>query len=173
MGLSIWEPLVMFLTYKNNKKGISTIEILVVISIFVFVFTAFLGTVAFNLKLSNNIKQTVQANNLAQEAIEAVRSFRASTTWDGNGLGSGILISGNNYHPIKTGTPLTWDLVSGTETINGFTRKIVFENVNRDGNDNIIESVGTYDPDTKKVTVTVSWSTKQVEFITYFTNWRQ
>ena len=150
----------------NNKKGVSIIEILVVIAIISIALVSLLGLAAFSLKTSTSIKETNQANFLAQEAIEAVRSFRDGTTWDADGLGN--LTTGIAYHPDKSSdTPPKWQLIQGDETVNGFTRKVNFENVQRDGNDNIIDSGGTDDPNTKKVTITISWKDKIVELITY------
>ena len=56
-----------------GEKGISIIEILVVIAILGVVLTSLLGLVSFSLKGSNLIKQNHQANNFAQEIIEVVR----------------------------------------------------------------------------------------------------
>lgn len=158
-----------------GKKGISIIEILVVIAILGVVLTSLLGLVSFSLKGSSLIKQNHQANNFAQEIIEVVRNFRDQTVWDTTGLGT--LTVDTAYYPEKTAdVPPEWSLVSGEETIGIFNRKVVFERVYRDTNDDIADS-GTEDPDTKKATVTVSWQergkTHNVKIITYFTNWKQ
>jgi len=156
----------------GNNKGVSIIEILVVVVIINITLVIFLGLANFSLKISTYIKETNQANFLAQEAIEAVRNFRDGTTWDADGLGN--LTTGIAYHPERSGdTPPKWQLIQEEETVDGFTRKVNFENVQRDGNDNIVDSGGITDPNTKKVTVTVSWKNKIVELTTYFTNWRQ
>jgi len=154
----------------NNKKGVTVVELLVVIFILLIAFVGILGLLTFSLQTSSLIKETTYANFLAQDSIEAVRNFRDGTDWDTNGLG---FLTAGVYHPEKTSdVPPKWNLVSGEETINNFTRKIVFENVQRDGADNIVETGGINDPETKKATVTVSWKDKKVEVITYFTNWK-
>ena len=159
----------------GNKKGISIIEILVVIAIIITALSSLLGLASFSLGVSALIKQTNQGNLLSQEVMEAVRNFRDGTFWDVDGLGK--LATSTDYYPQATSSPLKWQLVQGTENIDGFTRKVVFGNVQRDANFNIVESGGTPDSDTKKVTVTVSWvereRTHQVEIVTYLTNWRQ
>lgn len=158
---------------KNQKynKGASIIEILVVIFIIAVAITGLLGLINFSLKTSILIKNTTKASEMAQETIEAVRSFRDNTIWDTDGLGT--LTDGFNYHPEKSGSlPTVWTLVSGEEIINGFTRKVVFDLGHRDINDNIVESGGTADSNTKKVVVTVSWDSKEVEINTYLTNWK-
>jgi len=159
----------------GNKKGISIIEILVVIAIIITALSSLLGLASFSLGVSTLIKQTNQANNLSQEVMEAVRNFRDGTSWDIDGLGK--LATSTDYYPQATGSPSKWQLVQGTENIDGFTRKVVFKDVMRDSNSNIVESGGTNDPNTKKVTVTVSWEERgrdhKLEIFTYLTNWKQ
>ena len=155
----------------GNEKGISIIELLTVIAIILVVLTSLLGVATFSLSHSILIKETTQANNLDQEAIEAVRNFRDGTTWGANGLG--LLTLGVSYYVQKTAdVPPIWQMILGEETIGNYKRKVVFSSVQRDTNDNIVESGGTDDPDTKKVTATVSWKDKKVEIITYLTNWK-
>ena len=157
--------------WKDNK-GISVVEILVIIAIIGIAFASLLGLATFSLKASTSIKETTQAKNLVEETIEAVRNFRDGTNWDTDGLGT--LTAGVAYYPQKTADiPPQWQLIQGEEQIDSFTRKVIFTNVQRDGNDNIVETGGTNDPDTKKVTVTVSWENKKVEIVTYLTNWKQ
>ena len=69
----------------GNNKGVSIIEILVVVVIINIVLVVFLGLANFSLKISTSIKETDQANFLAQGAIEAVRNFRDGTVWDTDG----------------------------------------------------------------------------------------
>jgi len=133
-----------------------------------------LGLASFSLGVSTLIKQTNQANNLSQEVMEAVRNLRDGTSWDVDGFGK--LATSTDYYPQATSSPSKWQLVQGIETIDGFTRKVVFEDVMRDSNSNIVEA-GTYDPNTKKVIVTVSWKERgrehKLEIFTYLTNWKQ
>ncbi|HDZ54298.1 MAG TPA: hypothetical protein ENI19_00095 [Candidatus Nealsonbacteria bacterium] len=155
----------------NNQKGISVIEILVAIAVLLISFIGIFGILVFSLKTSHSIKETTLANFLAQETIEAVRNFRDGTTWNVDGLGT--LTTEVAYHQEQIGdTPPQWTLALGEEIINGFLRKVIFESVDRDANDNIVESGGTDDPETRKITVTVSWQDKNVEITTYLTNWR-
>lgn len=156
---------------QKSHRGISIIEILITIAIISIALTSLLGVATFTLKISTLLKETNQANNLAQETIEAVRNFRDGTTWNTNGLG--VLTTGVSYHLQKSAdTPAKWQLIQGEEIINNFTRKVIFSTVMRDTNDNIIEAGGTVDPNTKKVTATVSWKEKKVEIVTYLTNWQ-
>jgi len=155
-----------------SGKGVSIIEILVVIFILVIAFVSILGLLTFSLRISTLLRENTQAINLAQETVEAVRNFRDGTNWDTDGLG--ILATGVAYHPEKTtDSPPKWELLLGEEAIGGFSREVVFEEVFRDGNDNIVGTGGILDPETKKATVTVSWRDREVKIITYFTNWQQ
>lgn len=155
----------------KNKKGFSVIEILAVIAIVAISFSSLLGMTILSMKAAALQKETSQADDLAQEAMEAVRNFRDGTTWDTNGLGT--VVSGSDYHIQSSGTPPAWELLPGSETIGNFTRKIVFSDVMRDSNFDIVTSGGTVDPDTKLVTVTVDWSGREVKLEAYFTNWRK
>ncbi len=169
-------PQSMLQNPNGNKinKGVTVVELLVVVFVLLVAFVGILGVLTFSLQTSSLIKETTYANFLAQDTMEAVRNFRDGTDWeDINGLGTLPTGDTNPHHPEKTAdNPPKWTLVAGEETINNFTRKIVFENVQRDGNDNIVEVGGINDPDTKKIKVTVSWKNKTVEITTYFTNWQ-
>ncbi|MCH8741386.1 hypothetical protein IH779_00545 [Patescibacteria group bacterium] len=154
------------------QKGVSVIEILVVIFILAVAFVGILGLITFSLKVSTLTKETTQAVNITQETFEVVRNFRDGKDWSTDGLGS--LVMEVPYHPEKTiDIPPQWALIQGEEIIDGFSRKVVFKEVFRDGNDDIVETGGVLDPDTKKATVTVSWKDQEVEVATYFTNWNQ
>ena len=160
-----------------DNKGISIIEILIVVAVIGIAFLAISSLTAVSLKASILVKETSQATFLAQEAIEAVISFRGETDWDANGIG--ILNIGDPYpyYPQldELVIPPKWSLLEGQEAIGIFNRKIVFENVSRDPATGNIEN--TYNPshndaDTKKVTATVSWGNKKVELFNYLTNWK-
>jgi len=161
-------------TIQNNKKGGSMIEILVVIAIIATTLTSLLGLISFSLKITTLTRQTSQANNIAKGIMEQVRNFRDGTNWNTDGLGT--LITDTNYYVQKSGSPPKWQLFQGTKTINNFTQKVIFGDVMRNENDDIVISGGTNNPDTKKITATVSWEEKgtahQIELVTYLTNWR-
>jgi len=161
----------MLIQWRRNKKGISIVEILIVIAIVGIGLTSLLGVAVFSLKRSIARKETVRADALAQDTIEVVRNFRDGTTWDIDGLGT--LITGISYYPQKTGdTPPEWTLIQGEEQITIFSRKVVFGDVRRDANDDIVVSGGTNDPDTRRIIVTISWKDKESKIITYLTNWK-
>lgn len=164
------------------SRGFSLIEVIVgsaIISIAMFGIFRFLSFSVANSAIS---AQFAQANALVQGGMEGVRAFRDGVAWDNNDPnnlydGVGILQTGASYILQKSSdNPPRWQLVPGTETIGAFQRTIVFANVNRDGTNSIVESGGTLDPDTKKVTVRASWNHRgqsyQTQASAYFTNWR-
>lgn len=150
-------------------------ELLVVIAIIVTSLVYLLGIINFSLRVAGEKKRIYRANFIAQAAMEGVRNFRDGTDWDVDGLS--ILTVSAPYHLEATSSPQKWTLSPGESTQAGFTQKIVFYDVQRDGNDNIVESGGTVDPDTKKVVVTVSWiersKPEQIELTNFLTNWQQ
>jgi len=158
-----------------NNRGGSLVEIVVIAGIIVGSLAVILGLAAFFLATSQVVQQTSQATALAQEALEIVRNIRDGTEWSVDGLGTFTL--GDLYHPEQLGgPPPEWTLVAGSETIDEFARQIVFEEVYRDGSDNIYPSGGSLDPDTVKTVAVVSWEergrTHRVELVAYFTNWQ-
>lgn len=169
----------MAINKTQNLKGMSLVEILIVIAVITIGLVYLLGMFSFSLRIAGSEEKLTRANFMAQEAMEGVRNFRDGTTWEENGLGA--LTVSTPYHLEKTGSPPKWTLSPGTRTIDGFEQIIVFNDVRRDlyNNklNNIIENGGTLDSNTKKVTVTISWlergKSKEVELITFFTNWNQ
>ena len=152
--------------WKDNKKGILAIEILIIIAIITIGLSSLLGLIEFSLRNSNSAKETTKALNLTKEAIEATRSIKYED-WNKMADGNHGLTNASGY----------WDFEGTEDIIDEFTRTILIESVQRDTNDNIVESGGTNDLDTKKITVTVFWQekekTRQIEIPTYLTNWKQ
>lgn len=167
----------------GNNKGISIIELLVGASILTLSLSALFGFLAFTLTTSSFLKQQTEASALAQELLEASRSFRDGTGWNDDDPqnkydGLGRVQTGVAYHPeLSEDVPSRWQLVAGSETVRMFVRSVTFENVQRDVDSNIVTTGGINDPHTKQATATVLWSAKsknhQVDIVTYFTNWKQ
>jgi hypothetical protein len=158
----------------NGNKGISMMEILIVTAILGFSVSGLLGLISLSLTSSTINKGFSQADALAQETIEQVRNFRDGTLWSTDGIGT--LSVGTDYYPELSGSPSVIQMTAGSQTVSGFTKKVIFENVSRDTNDNIVSSGGILDPNSKKLTITVSWQERarnhQRQLITYLTNWQ-
>ncbi len=155
-----------------KNRGFTIIEIIVVIAVIVTIFGAILGFFAFEARVAERSRMRLTAISLAEETMEAVRNFRDNTTWATAGVG--YLTTSIDYHPVSSS--VGWNIISGNENINGFTRKINFDRVYRDANDNISGS-GIEDSNSRKVTVTVSWTDRQgatnESLVTYITNWKE
>lgn len=137
------------------NKGFGLVEIIIasaIISVSIFSFSAVsvLGS-----RLQRQSLEKIRANFLAEEGLEAMRFLR-DKSWSSNLF---FLFPGTNYYLSFSATSSQWSLSSSpTPYIDFlFERKITVENVSRDSNDNIVFSGGTNDPDTKKITIAVSW----------------
>jgi len=159
---------------KNVKEnGFTLLEIIIAIAIIIIVFVILLGIAFLVLNISSSIQKETQADSLIKEEFEALRNFRDGTQWATSGLGIVNTGSGNPYHLVNSLNE--WSLVSGTETVGIFTRKIVFDKVSRDPVTYDIEQIYNLshnDSDTIKVTITISWSNKTIEDVLYLTNWK-
>lgn len=167
-------------------KSFTIVELLVAIAVIGVALSSLVGLAAFSLNASARTKAVTEATAFAQEELEAVRNFRDTVSWNNNDSanqydGLGVVSLGTNYYPaLSAAAPLDWMLLAGTETINEFTRRIVFNDVYRDNTSQNIVAAGcsgcSVDPNTKRVTAAVSWlergATRNVELTTYLTNWR-
>ncbi|MDP2641516.1 MAG: hypothetical protein Q8P39_03260 [Candidatus Yanofskybacteria bacterium] len=153
----------------------TVVEILVATAIATVVFVSVLGGTIFILQQAKTQEQRGKALALAQEGLEAVRSFRDATDWNEDGIGTKN--TGVSFMLLESGSPARWELVQGTESIDEYTREIIFEQVRRDGGGNIVEEGGAVDEETKKARVRVFWdsrgATYEVEVASLFANWRQ
>jgi len=126
------------------------VEILIAASI---ITVAILGAMAVTQKsvyVSRQAFHITQAAFLLEEGAEAVRIIR-DNAW--NNI-SGLSL-GTNYYPTFSGG--TWTLSTTVNTVGIFTRTVVIASVNRDNVTKDISPVGTDDPGTKLITVTISW----------------
>jgi hypothetical protein len=112
------------------------------------------------------------AANYARQGIEIARSIRAqgwTTPFLATdcSLGCGATQSNNQW---------AW---SGSSITNGnFSVSIFVNDVQRDANNLIVQSNGTNDPDSKKITARVQWTStlgnrKSLTTSTYLTNWKK
>ena len=155
---------------KNAKnKGFGLLEIAIgisVISLSIFSLTA-VSNLA--LKLTEESAKNTQASFLLEEAVEALKILRDSS-WSAN-IAS---LAPETVYYLSFANH-NWQATSTNIYIDGiFERNFVFHDVNRDINDDIVSSGGLPDPDTKKLTVFVSWrsrnSTTTQSVSAYITN---
>ena len=155
------------------KKGSGLVEVLVA----VFIFSIILGSLitASNTYLSgaeDNLKSTRGAY-LAEEGIEAIKIMR-DISWNN----IGILSDNTDYYlyfDTSSSTNNTWRATSTISSLDSiYTRAFKLDSVFRDLEGRIITSSGTLDLNTRKVSVSVSWPSKNTittkTLSTYITN---
>ena len=130
------------------RSGQSLVELLLAISLAALLLPALLTGLVASREGRVQQKQRSDAVSYLRESAEAVRNVRDS--------GWSNFATNGTFHPVISGS--NWSLVSGAETLNGFTRQIVVSDVSRDASGAIVTSGGTVDPSTKKVVSTVSWT---------------
>jgi len=142
--------------HQITQKGVSAIEVLVGVSIAgIMLVSSFFAITTF-LNASHVLSEKTQAVYLAEEGLELVRFVR-----DNDWLDISSLTLNTPYYLEITEDEV---LVSGTpEVIGDFTRSFVVQNVHRNNATNaIVESTtsgAVPDPNTKYVTVTITWGT--------------
>jgi len=135
----------------TNKKGFGAIEIIIAAAIISITLFGLVSAFQNSLRVSRETGNKVQSGFLLEEGLEAARLMR-DADW-------------NNLNALATSTSYallfengSWVATTTVQYIdNKFERTILVEDVYRDANDDISPS-GTFDPDTKKVTVYLSWS---------------
>lgn len=142
------------MNYHADKNGFGMLEIIVgaaIISISMFGLAAVSGA-AF--KAADNTTRGIQAAFLLEEGMEAVRFLRDSG-WNAD---VAPLSADVPYYLSFSGGE--WKATSSPifEIDGIFKRTFVLGNVYRDTEDDIVLSGGTLDPNTKKITFSVSWS---------------
>lgn len=131
----------------TRTKGFTIIEFIVAAGIFVIIATSSVVTLMQSGVLDRRGNEQEKARRYAQEGSEAVRSIRNQ---------SFSSLAAGTYGLSSVGG--TWAF-SGTQNDNeGMTRTITIADVYRNSSGTIVTSGGTLDPDTKKSTVTVSWT---------------
>jgi type II secretory pathway pseudopilin PulG len=135
----------------TKQAGQTIIEVMIAIAIAAVILPALATAVVASREGRAQEAERLQATALARQAAEAVRSVREKG-W--SNISS--LTAGSPYRPIIASN--AWSLTAGAETIGNFTRQIVATDVERDSSGTIVDSGGTADPSTRKLTVTVSWT---------------
>jgi type II secretory pathway pseudopilin PulG len=137
--------------YRERKitLGMSVIEVMLATVMFAILATGGIATIVHSFSVNRRGEEETQATLMAQEGIEAVRSIK-NKGWANLSAGTtGVATTGN-----------TWGF-DGNPDVNGrFTRTIQIDQVMRNSSGVIVNSGGTVDPDTMKVTFTSSTQKK-------------
>lgn len=138
---------------RHTSRGIALIEVVVALSIISIALVALLVNYKAHLKAALSNTQAVKASYLVEEGFEAVRFLRDGS-WSRN---IQTLTAGTAYSLYWNGT--VWLATTTPQYVDEFQRTFSVAAVSRDGNSDIVSSGGTVDPDTKRVDVSVAWST--------------
>jgi len=159
----------MFNKTKKEKlnQGFGLIEVIVGVAIISVAFLGLMSVANLSFKILEKSSNNIKAGFLLEEGVEAVKIIRDSGWSNISSLSNGV-----NYYLNYNGT--TWATTTTPVYMdNLFERTFVLNDVSRDINDDIADS-GTVDPDTKKITISVSWKdgggTITQSFSTYITN---
>lgn len=151
----------------DTQKGIVLIEVVIAAAILLIISTGLIFANIAYIKSSSYTLASTKATFLAQEGVEAVKYIRSSG-WEE------FTTIPEDTPQYLSFTPSAWATTTPEEVIDGkFYRSFVVESVSRDANDDIT-TTGTDDPNSKKVTVNVSWrattGTTTHAVATYITN---
>lgn len=155
------------------RKGSVLVEALLAAAFLVVILVPLLNFFVTAIESTWFASREVRAQALARESWEVLRMVRARN-WD-------EINDGTFYPEFSSGT---WQLVASEQGANvgPFNRKIIIEPSYRDENDVIVESGGTLDLSTKKVTIQITWSSlrdRELVYETYLSHhfndfvWRQ
>lgn len=154
---------------KDNRAGFSLVELLVAITFVAVVIISIFNISVFNSKTRKLNEERTRAMFYAVEAIEAIKLI----AWDD-------LVTGD--HQLNQNGSV-WEISSGSQLIdNKYTRTINVGDVYRASvsNGNVYGNISAsqnLDPDTKKVSVSVAWSShgghaREERLETYLYRWR-
>jgi len=153
-----------------SNKGQSIIEVIVAMAIFIIIASSSVIAVLGSFSTTRLAEEETQAALFATEGLEAAQSIR-NQDWDNLTTGDHGLVNASSI----------WAFSGTSDDPNGsdkFTRTIAVADVERDESGDVVESDGTVDEDTKKITATITWNftpTREntVEMVTYLTNWQK
>ena len=151
----------------SSYRGFSLVEIVLAIAIFMILAVVGVTTILQSFSVSKLSEEQIKADFYAQEGIEAVRSIK-NRGWGGLTPGSYGLQSDSG----------NWVLSGVSDTKDKYTRQIEISEVERNINGDIMESGGTVDADTLKITSNVNWNFSgtrddTVSYFTYMTNFQK
>jgi len=136
----------------------SLVEVLIGVFIFSVVLTSLITAANMYLSTSGDNLKSAKAAYFAEEGIEAMKTIR-----DANWTNITALSTSTAYYLVfntASSTNCFWSATSTATSTDGLTRKITVSNVNRDATGHIVSSGGTTDANTKRITVSVSWTAK-------------
>ncbi len=136
------------------QKGFGMVEIIIASAIMGAVIVSVISVYHSLAEISLQNTPHVQAAFLLEEGVEVVKVIR-DTSW--SGIASSTV--GTVYQFRWNQSNSTWTTTTTPQVVDIFTRTVIFSNVNRDADFNIVSTGGTLDANTRKATIQVSWRT--------------
>lgn len=150
----------------------SLVEILVAMFVFSVVLGALITASNMYLSRSGDNLKSAKAAYFAEEGIEAMKTIR-DVSWTNITSLSTTTTYYLNFNTASS-TNYVWNTSASPTSTDGFTREITLAGVNRDATGHIVSSGGTYDANTRLVTVSIAWIAKSgtttKSLATYLTN---
>lgn len=148
----------------KKQSGFFLIEVVIAAALAGGILISLVGLVQNTVTISKKTLERTQAGYLLEEGAEAIKTIRDA------GWGNiSSLVDGTTYYLTWNGSD--WRTTTTPNTIDSFTRTVVFGPVSRDANDDIVTSGGSVDSRTRKVTVTVTWTShsgQQTESLVFY-----
>lgn len=162
---------------KLQQSGFSVVEVILAAAIFMIFSTAAIIAILEGYNANRLGSEETIANQFAAEGIEATKSIKNQAYSNLNVVNPtprAIFRNGSNVWAFEADG--TDDRLTHNAS-DDYIRQVKVESVNRDGSGNIV-TIGTNDPDTKKITSTVSWNfnparPESVVLSTYLSDWRR
>lgn len=159
-----------------RMKGFSLLEIILAVALFSILTTGGITLIVHSYNSNRLGGEFAVATEFASEGIESVKSIKNQAYSN--------LVNSSGTGVDRVGS--VWAFGGSNDTLahnisDNFTRTIKVESVNRDGTPpagNIVSTGGTTDPDTKKITSTVTWNfnsarPESLSLVTYLSDWRK
>ncbi|MCX7589643.1 MAG: hypothetical protein N2Z85_01740, partial [Patescibacteria group bacterium] len=155
-----------YLKNLNFNNGQSLVEVLIALSIGIIFVLGTIIAVQMSLKTGRDSEKIQTSAMLARELMDNVKIFADSGWYNVANLATTSI---NKYY-INTSTPFT--AISGIEIITigttTYNRYFYLDDVYRDGSGSIVNSGGTFDPSTKKLTIVYKWVGGNDRFLTTY-----
>jgi Tfp pilus assembly protein PilV len=140
------------------QKGIGLVEVLVAASIFSVILGSLIVASNLYFRGASDSLKVAKAAYLAEEGIEAVKTMR-DVSWENiSDLSDGV-----DYYlvfNVSSTTNYVWELTTTETDIDYFTRVLNFTEVQRDIDGRIVSSGGTVDVNSRRLDVSIFWTTK-------------
>ena len=133
-------------TRRKTPKGFTLVELSLAIAIFATIAAGVAVPIIGSHLSGLEDRRTFRANTLLTESWEAIRSIRNRGWLE--------LSDGNHGLSLQGGQ---WVLNGNSDVQDGVTRVVTFATLQRDAQGDLVEVGGTPDPDTKSVTISLSW----------------